>query len=347
VSVSVLGSGDGARLGVHRALRPRGALTHIAEVLDADTPANEFEAEIDVEMLAVDATSFGEFRRRGEGDPGRMAQAIRDVVRDRGKLQNPWTGSGGVLMGRVRTVGASHPADLSPGELVVLLASLIAVPLRLDEIGPVDPATPHVPVRGRAIVTGGMVCGRVPDDLPAQAVLTAFDVFPAATYARDLATSGDHVLVLGSGHAGLLAMLAALPAVGAAGHVTTIDLCAEALERAARVAPGATAIQADVTDPLAVAAALSQAGLPAADLTLLCTSVTGAEGAALVATASRGTIVFFSTATRFSAAALGADAVGSQAQLVIPNGLTDDRGEYALELLRGSPQLVAVYQEHE
>lgn len=342
--VSLLGNDAAARLGIHRAVRPPGTLTHIAQIVDAEAAANEYEAEIDVEMLAVDATSFGEFRRRCDGDADRMAQAIRAVVDERGKLQNPWTGSGGVLMGRVRSVGLSHPADLVAGELVVLLASLIAVPLRLDEVGPVDPTTPHVPVRGRAIVTGGMVCGRVPDDLPHPAVLTAFDVFPAATYARDLASAGDHVLVLGSGHAGLLAMLAALPAVGDAGHVTTIDLSAQALERATRVVPGASAIQADVTDPLGVAGALSQAGLPPADLTLLCTSVEGAEGAALIATAPRGTIVFFSTATRFSAAALGADAVGSQAQLVIPNGLTDDRGEYALELLRGSPELVAVYE---
>jgi L-erythro-3,5-diaminohexanoate dehydrogenase len=274
-----------------------------------------------------------------------MAQAIGNVVRERGKLQNPWTGSGGVLLGRVTSVGPRHPADLVPGELVVLLASLIAVPLRLEEIGPVDPASPHVPVRGRAIVTGGMSCGRVPDDLPADAVLTAFDVFPAATYARDLASPGDHVLVLGSGHAGLVAMIAALSAVGDEGHVTAVDLSAEALERSALVVPRATAIQADVTDPLAVAGALSQAGLPPADLTLLCTSVAGAEGAALLATAQRGTIVFFSTATRFSAAALGADAVGSQAQLMIPNGLTDDRGQYALELLRGSPALLDAYSE--
>ena len=94
-------------------------------------------------------------------------------------------------------------------------------------------------------------------------------------------------------------------------------------------------IQADVTDALAVANAMETA----ADLTLACTSVPGAEGAAIVATASRGTIVFFSTATRFAAAALGADAVGSQAALVIPNGLTNDRGQLALELLRANAPL--------
>lgn len=41
---------------------------------------------------------------------------------------------------------------------------------------------------------------------------------------------------------------------------------------------------------------------------------------------------------------LGADAIGSQAQLIIPNGLTDDRGEYALELLRRTPALLAAFE---
>jgi L-erythro-3,5-diaminohexanoate dehydrogenase len=88
-----------------------------------------------------------------------------------------------------------------------------------------------------------------------------------------------------------------------------------------------------------VAGELSRRGLRAADLTLVCTSVAGAEGAALLATDPRGTVLFFSTATEFSAAALGADAVGSQARLVIPNGLTDDRGEYAFELMRSNAPL--------
>src|SRR5204862_2563874 len=99
------------------------------------------------------------------------------------------------------------------------------------------------------------------------------------------------------------------------------------------------ALQADVSDPRAVARGLAEQGVPRAELTLLCTNVAGAEGAAILATAPRGTIVFFSTATRFSAAALGADAIGTQPRLLIPCGLTDDRGEYALNLLRSTPVL--------
>lgn len=337
--MTVLGTdiGDAARLGIHRSLEPPGALPHIARRLDAALEANEYEVELAVEMLAVDATSFADIRRRGGGDAEAMASIIAGIVAEHGKLQNPATGSGGVALGLVTAVGEARALDdeLTPGELVVPLASLIALPLELDTVGPVDPGNALVPVRGRAVVTGEMRCGRVADDLGPEVSLRAFDVYPAASYARDLATAESHVLVLGAGHAGLLAIAAARQAVGPGGRVTAVDLDPAALERARAVDPAAATVHADVTNPLAVAGAMDTA----ADLTLVCTSVPGAEGAALVATASRGTIVFFSTATRFAAAALGADAIGSQAALVIPNGLTDDRGQLTLELLRTVPAL--------
>ncbi len=326
---------DADRLGVHRSLEPLGALPHIARVLDAATPANAYEAELEVQTLAVDATSYGAIRRRSDGDPERMADTIATIVAERGKLQNPWTGSGGVLLGRVTSVGEHRvSADLAAGDTVVPLASLIAVPLSLDSVGPVDPASPHVPVSGRAIVTGSMLCARVPADLPQAVALTALDVYPVASHVRELAEPGGGVLVLGTGHAGLLAVGAARRAVGSDGSVTAVDLSVEALERAVEVDPAVQTLRADVTDPLSVARGLAGAGIARADLTLLCTSVEGAEGTALLATRSRGTVVFFSTATRFAAAALGADAIGSQARLLIPCGLTDDRGEYTFTLLR-------------
>jgi L-erythro-3,5-diaminohexanoate dehydrogenase len=336
VTLLMTGARDAERIGVHRSLEPRGALPHIARRLDAALAANDHEAELAVEGLAVDATSFSDIRRRAGGDPEVMAGLIADIVAQHGKLQNPVTGSGGVALGRVTAVGqAHHLDDLTVGELVVPLVSLIALPLELDAVGPVDVNSPLVPVSGRAVVTGSMRCGRVAEDLGPTVSLTAYDVYPAASYARELAAPGEHVLVLGAGHAGLLAVAAARRAVGASGNVTSVDVDPSALERAKAVDPEALTVRADVTDPLAVAAQLPAAS----DLTLICTSVPGAEGAALIATASHGTIVFFSTATRFAAAALGADAIGSRARLVIPNGLTEDLGQYALELLRASTPL--------
>jgi L-erythro-3,5-diaminohexanoate dehydrogenase len=328
---------DPAVLGIPRAVDPPRALPHIARVLDADTDASDYEAEIDVELLVVDATSYRTIRDRCNADPERMAEMIGSIVAERGKLQNPWTGSGGVLMGRVRRVGSSYRMrDLLEGELVVPLASLIAIPLALDAVGPIDPGSPLVPARGRAIVTGAMLCGRVPGDLPQAAALRVLDVYPVASHVRAMAAPGSHVLILGAGHAGLLAVAAA----GEADTViTVVDVCSEALERAREIEARVHPIRADATDPLAVAGELAGP----ADLTLLCTTVGGCEGTAILATAPHGTVLFFSTATEFAAAALGADAIGSQVRLLIPNGLTEDRGEYAFELVRRNPALLAAF----
>jgi L-erythro-3,5-diaminohexanoate dehydrogenase len=337
---------DAAELGIERALDPPGVLPHTARRLDAQRGASEHEAEIDVELLGVDATSYRAIRERCDADAERMAAMIAEIVATRGKLENPWTGSGGVLMGRLRFIGTQYRMPgLRVGERVVPLASLIAIPLKLDSVGPVDPARPQVPVTGRAIVTGRMLCAHVPANVSTAVALSALDVYPAASHVRDLATGGAHVLVLGAGHAGLLAVAASRVAVGAHGVVSAVDIAPAALKRAGAVDPAVAAIEADVTEPLAVGAALHQLGLPRADLTLVCTSVPGAEGTAILATAQFGTVLFFSTATRFAAAALGADAIGSQAKLVIPNGLTDDRGDYAFELLRSIPALRAAFEE--
>jgi len=296
-------------------------------------------------LLAVDATSYRAIRERSAADADRIAHTIRRIVAECGKLQNPWTGSGGVLMGRVTKVGQAYrAADLQAGERVMPLASLIAVPLRLSSVGPVDPASPHVPVSGRAIVTPRMACARVPEDLPTAVAVSAFDVFPAASHVRELAEPGMRVLVLGVGHAGLLALAATREAIGGEGHAVAVDRASVALKRAKAVDPSATVVEADVTDTAETIRALAELDVPPADLTLLCTTVPGAEGTAIVATADRGTILFFSTATSFAAAALGADAVGSHARLLIPNGLTDDRGEYAFELLRRHSALRAVFE---
>jgi L-erythro-3,5-diaminohexanoate dehydrogenase len=335
---------DAAVLGAWRSLRPLGTLPHLAERLDATTPANEYEAEVAVELLNVDAASFRQLRDSCGGDPEQIASAVSKIVREHGKMQNPATGSGGVLVGRLTVVGSSFwQPGLEVGQRVVPLASLISTPLRLEAVGPVDPSEPQVPAEGRAIVTGRMSVGVVPDDLPLEAVLTALDVYPAASHTKALARPGAHVVVIGCGHAGLAALAAAREQLGPGGLVTAVDASAAALAAASRIDPGCSCILADATQPVALAGHFARRGLPRADLTLLCTTVRGCEGAAILLTADDGTVLFFSTVTSFAAAGLGADSLSSLAALSIPNGFTPDRGSYLLELLRRCPPLLEAY----
>jgi L-erythro-3,5-diaminohexanoate dehydrogenase len=327
--------------GVHRSKVPAGALLHIATSVDAASGPNPFEFSLDVELLNIDASSYRVIRERSGGDRRAMAELIRQIVAEHGKLQNPWTGSGGVLLGRVDQVGSRSPGTgLARGQRVVPLVSLIALPLRLVDVGPVDPDSPQVPARGRAIVTGGTPWAAVPEDLPLDVALAAFDVYPAAWHVRERANPGDHVVILGAGHAGLLAAVAAGEAVGETGRVSVVDSSERALGRLRAVAPPARAIRADATDPVAVLQGIADDGGGLADVCLVCTPVPGCEGSAILVTAPDGIILFFSTATSFPLAALGTDALSSTADLVIPNGCTPDRGGYALDLLRENPLLL-------
>jgi L-erythro-3,5-diaminohexanoate dehydrogenase len=331
--------------GAHRSLEPPGALPHVAARLDPDAAPNEHEALVEVELLNVDATSFAVIRAQSDGDPDRMAEAIRSIVADRGKLQNPVTGSGGVLLGRLAEAGVRSPAaGLAPGTLVVPLVSLIALPLRLVTVGPVDPSSPQVPASGRAVVTGRMPVVAVPEDLPVDVALTACDVYPAAWHVRDRARPGDHVLVLGAGHAGVLAAVAAGAAVGDTGRVSVVDTSAAALERLLVVAPRSRPLLADATRASEVVASLAADGGGPADVTLVCTSAAGCEGTAILATSPDGVVLYFSTATSFHAAALGVDALSTTVRLVIPNGCTPDRAGYTFDLLRSHPALLEAFR---
>ena len=55
----------------------------------------------------------------------------------------------------------------------------------------------------------------------------------------------------------------------------------------------------------------------------------------MLATAQLGTVVFFSMATSFPAAALGAEGLAADVTLLIGNGYAVGHADYALDVLRG------------
>ena len=94
-------------------------------------------------------------------------------------------------------------------------------------------------------------------------------------------------------------------------------------------------VVADARDPIALRDAVAAAGGPA-DITVVCVDVPGCEGGAILATAERGTVIFFSMATSFSAAALGAEGLAADVTMLVGNGYVPGHAAYAMELLRSN-----------
>ena len=83
-----------------------------------------------------------------------------------------------------------------------------------------------------------------------------------------------------------------------------------------------------------------------ADLVINCVNVHGTEMASILATKDGGTVYFFSMATSFTAAALGAEGVGKDINMLIGNGYTRGHAAIALEVLRENPALRQYFLDH-
>ena len=81
------------------------------------------------------------------------------------------------------------------------------------------------------------------------------------------------------------------------------------------------------------------------DLVLNCVNVPDTEAASILCARQRGTVVFYSMATRFDKAALGTDATDNDVRLVIGNGIAEGQAELALDLFRANPDLLGYFNE--
>jgi L-erythro-3,5-diaminohexanoate dehydrogenase len=256
-----------------------------------------------------------------------------------------------MLVGTVEEVGSASPLGLRVGQRVCTLVSLTLTPLVLEDgLADWDGHGEQVPCRGYAILFGRSVAAAIPDDLPTELSLAVMDVCgaPALTArvvgdrARRTGTPGPTVAVIGAaGKSGSLALAAARRS-GAGWTIGVVPAGPEAaVLREAGLADQVAL--ADARDPVALSAAVAAAGGPA-DVTVVCVDVPGCEHGAILSTRDGGTVVFFSMATSFSAAALGAEGLAADVTMLVGNGYLPGHAEYAVDLLRASSGVRALFE---
>jgi L-erythro-3,5-diaminohexanoate dehydrogenase len=332
--------------GLHRSLEPPGVLPQVARRLDATPRALENEIAVSVRALSIDSASFRQLRETEAATRESVRDQIARIVRERGKMQNPVTGSGGMLLGEVAQVGPRHPAagTLAPGTPIASLVSLTLTPLLLDAIGAVHVSTERVEVSGTAILFARTLFARLPEDFPEEVALAAFDVAGApAAVLRD-ARPGQTVLVIGAGKAGLLCLAAAREAVGAAGRVLAFEPNPAAADRARDLGLADAVLCLDARDPVAMLSAVESATSGRlADLVVNVANASGTEAASVLCAKDEGAVLFFGMATSFSAAALGAEGLAKPTRLFIGNGYVPGHDGTALDLLRRHPALARAF----
>ncbi len=339
----------GCKYGTHRVIEPQGVLPQPALKINNDMEIYSNEILIDVIALNIDSASFTQIEEEAGHDIEKIKTKIKEIVRERGKMQNPVTGSGGMLIGKIEKIGADleGKTDLKVGDKIATLVSLSLTPLRIDEIIDIKPEIDRVEIKGKAILFESGIYAVLPQDMPETLALAALDVAGAPAQVAKLVRPCQSVVILGSaGKSGMLCAYEAVKRVGPTGNV--IGLVRNEKEKALleRVSSRVKVVVADATKPIEVLNAVLEANDgKEVDVAINCVNVANTEMSTILPVKDLGIVYFFSMATSFTKAALGAEGVGKDVTMMVGNGYTKDHAAITLEELRESAVLREIFNE--
>ncbi len=330
----------GNKYGIHRVISPEGVLTQAAYKIDNDMDklySNEIIC--DVISLNIDSASFTQIEEACNKDPEKIKEMIMSIVGERGKMQNPVTGSGGMFIGKVAYIGEDlKDRDLKVGDKIASLVSLSMTPLKIEEIKEIHMDIDRVDVVAKAVLFESAIYAKLPDDMSEALALAALDVAGAPAQAAKLVKPGDSVLVLGAaGKSGILCCYEAMKRVGPTGRVVALVRRESQISMLMDLGVCHEVIIASATAPVDVLdKALAANGGREYDLSISCVNIENTEMSCILPIRDGGTVYFFSMATSFTKAALGAEGVGKDVNMIIGNGYTKDHAEITLHELRES-----------
>ena len=339
----------GNKYGTHRVIEPKGVLTQAAWKIDNDmTKHYSNEIICDVISLNIDSASFTQIEEACGGDEQKIGEMIMGIVAERGKQQNPVTGSGGMFIGKVAYIGEDlKDRDLKVGDKIASLVSLSLTPLKIEKILAIHKDIDRVDIIGQAVLFESGIYAKLPDDMSEPLALAALDVAGAPAQARKLPKEGDSVLILGAnGKSGVLCGYEAMKKVGPKGNVVGVVRNPAQVPALMELGVYNKVIVASATEPIAVLdAALAANDGKEYDISICCVNIESCEMSAILPVRDAGIVYFFSMATSFTKAALGAEGIGKDVTMIIGNGYTKDHAEITLNVLRENEKLRKLFDE--
>ncbi len=340
----------GNKYGIHRVIEPKGVLPQPANKIDNNMDEiYDNEILIDVQTLNIDSASFTDIANFCNHDKEAMKKEMLLNVELQGKHRNRRTGSGGMLLGTVEKIGDALKGkiDLKEGDKIATLVSLSLTPLRIDEFIEIREDVDQVDIKGKAILFESGIYAKIPNDMPEKLALSALDVAGAPAQTAKLCKPGDIVLIIGAGgKSGMLCCYEAKKRVGVTGKVIGMCHSEKSTERLRKLGFCDEVFAGNASDPVAMIEKIEKlTNGHMADVTINNVNIPDTEMTTILCTKNDGVVYFFSMATSFTKAALGAEGVGSDVTMIVGNGYTKGHAEITLQELRECPELRKIFEE--
>jgi len=344
----------GDRYGTHRVIEPKGVLPQPAKILNNDMSVIwDNEIKLDVIRLNVDSASFHQIKeklkKQGHTDIEKaFAEHAIDLTTRTGKHKNEDTGSGGMLIGKVSEIGPKFEMKdkIKVGDKVASLVSLSLTPLKINKVKAIYLDKDQVEIEGQAILFSSAIYAKLPDDMDENLALSVLDVAGAPAQVQRLVKPGDNVLVMGAyGKSGVLCNAVARERTGVTGKVIGL-IRKQEYAQICKDTGCDDVIIADATDAVKIEQEVSRlTNGKMADVVINCVNVEDTEMGSIVACKDRGIVYFFSMATSFTKAALGAEGIGADIDMILGNGYAHGHAAISLDLLRRNPTLMKIFKE--
>ena len=252
-------------------------------------------------------------------------------------------------MGRVEQIGDAlkKKIDLKIGDKIATLVSLSLTPLRIDKILNIRAEIDRVEIEGKAILFESGIYAKLPEDIEDTLALAALDVAGAPAQVKQLVKEGDVVLILGAtGKSGLMCSYMARKMVGKKGKVIGQARNESRAEYLRNTNFCHEILIGDVRNPINILEeTLRINNGNEVDISINCLSIPNTEMSTILPVKDGGIAYFFSMATSFTKAALGAEGVGKDVTMIIGNGYTKNHAQITLDLIKESKVLREIFKE--
>lgn len=163
--------------GISRVIEPKNAVPVTAWKIDNSKSISENECLIELDIIHLDRDSFQQICNSSDFDEKIMKKKIFDIINKRGKMHNPYTGTGGVCYGEISKMGEKFKSvrNLNIGDKVLSLGTLTGLPMHIEEIEKIDYDYGELYVKGYIIVFEKALLYQIDNNMEINYTLAAMD----------------------------------------------------------------------------------------------------------------------------------------------------------------------------
>lgn len=314
--------------------------------INNDTKIADDEMLIRVVKIHLENGSFNQIYSEVGGNEEKMKETVMEIVKQRGKMHNPYTGTGGLFGGIVEKIGKNFDNidNISVGDEVIVPVSITMLPLKLKKVKNVNYVYNHLDVDGYTAIYNGCPVVKKTPDISWDILLSAFEESASIKKASEFAKGKTASLVIGSNPiVAMLYGLALRSVMDPDGILICVHYGDNVMYAYNDIEQNRNKLLYSVfdevyfmssRDPMECIDEATQGGERLYDVIVNCADQMGAEAISVIAAQENGNVLFSNLTNNYTTALLVQEAINRDINLFCAVGYVEGYYDYMMSFIR-------------